>query len=678
MAKDMKAIEAEIADLRKQINRHDYLYYVLARPEIGDYEYDMLMKRLEALEAEYPEFQRPDSPTQRVSGEPTKAFPVVQHRKPMLSLANTYNPEEIRDFDRRVRNLLEAGETYEYVCELKIDGIAMSLLYENGRFSRAATRGDGEQGDDVTANVKTIRSIPLQISPDNPQLENIEVRGEIYFEKNALDKLNAEKIEKNETPFANPRNAAAGSLKLQDARTVARRPLRMFCYWIEALQDEQPFVTHLQGLQALETLRFPTNPHYRLCRNVEEVIGYWEEWQQKRRGLDYEIDGIVVKVNHLAQQERLGKTAKTPRWAIAFKFKAEQAETRLREIIWQVGRTGVVTPVAVLDPVKIAGSTVSRATLHNVDELQRLDVREGDFVLLEKSGDVIPKIVRVVPEKRPRGLPAYRPPENCPACHSRLVRHPGEVALRCENVSCPEQAARRIEHFASRRAMDIEGLGEKVVDLILENKLIHDYGDLYSLRKEALAKLERMGEKSAENLITALEKSKEQPLERVIFSLGIPFVGEGAARLLAERFRSVDALRAASEETLAGVEGIGEKTAASIRDFFDNPQNREVLEKLRRAGVNFAQKTVAAGDSESPLNGKTFVLTGSLTRFSREEAAEEIRSRGGKVTGSVSGKTDFVVAGTDPGSKYRKAQDLGVRILSEDEFYGMLNKSLNR
>ncbi len=672
MAESLQKIKEEIENLRKQIRHHDYLYYVLAQPEISDYEYDMLMKRLEELEKKYPQFDSPDSPTKRVSGELTKIFPVVRHRKPMLSLSNTYNEEEIRDFDRRVRSLLDSGENYEYVCELKIDGVAMSLLYENGRLTRAATRGDGEQGDEVTNNVKTIRSIPLVVEPEEEYLRNIEVRGEIYMDRKDLERLNEERIEKGEPPFANPRNFAAGSLKLQDAREVARRPLKMFCYWIDPLEPDHNIKTHWQGLQILESLRFPVNPHRRLCQNIDEVIAFWKEWQSKRESLPYDIDGVVVKVNNLEQQERLGSTAKSPRWAIAFKFPTEQAETRLKDIIWQVGRTGVLTPVAILEPVQLMGTTVSRATLHNPDELERLDIRIQDYVILEKGGDIIPKIVRVVKEKRTSDLPKYRLPEYCPVCHSKLVKHPGEVALRCENVACPEQVARRIEHFASRRAMDIEGLGEKVVDSLLDNKLIQDYGDLYYLKKEDIARLERMGEKSAENLLKAIEKSKTRSFDRVIFSLGIPFVGEGAARLLAEKFHSIDALMKASEEELASIEGIGEKTAKSIVDFFRNESNLRVLEKLRKAGVRFEEKPEEIQIENQKLAGKIFVFTGALSRMTRDEASELVRQLGGKVSNSVSRNISFVVVGADPGSKYNKALQLGVKILNEDEFLKMV------
>ena len=671
MAENKAQAEKEIRRLREEINRHDYLYYVKAQPEISDYEYDMLMKKLEELEKQW-NLVSPDSPTQRVSGEPIKTFRVVRHRKAMMSLSNTYNEEEIRDFDRRVRSLLESNESYEYVCELKIDGLAISLLYEDGKFTRAATRGDGEQGDDVTHNVKTIRSIPLNIPSDKSDFQNIEVRGEVYFQRDDLLPLNKEREENGEAPFANPRNAAAGSLKLQDARIVARRPLRLFCYWVEPLETSSRIKTQYEGLELLKDLHFPLNPNYQLCKNVDEVIRYWQEWQAKRHSLPYDIDGIVAKVNKIEQQDWLGATAKSPRWAIAFKFKTEQAESRLKDIIWQVGRTGVVTPVAILEPVQLMGTTVSRATLHNVDELERLDIRINDHVILEKGGDVIPKIIEVVKSKRPKDSVPYKPPTRCPVCNLPLVREPEEVALRCENVACPEQVSRRIEHFASRRAMDIEGLGYKIVELLLKNKLIGDYGDIYSLKKETLADLERMGEKSAANLINAIQASKEQPLERVIYSLGIPFVGEGAARILAEYFHSIDRLMDASGEELAEVDGVGEKTAASIKDFFANDRNQKVIQKLRQAGVRFEEADKSQKQVDDRFEGKTFVLTGSLENYTRDEASEAIRLRGGKVSGSVSKNTDYVVAGTDPGSKLDKARELNVTVLNEDEFRKML------
>jgi DNA ligase (NAD+) len=667
-----RQVKEEIEKLRNEINHHDYLYYVLAQPEIDDYQYDLLMKRLKELEEAYPEFISTDSPTQRVSGEPTKIFPVVRHRKSMMSLSNTYNEQEIRDFDRRVKSLLKEQEQYEYVCELKIDGLAISILYEDGKLIRAATRGDGEQGDEVTANVKTIRSIPLKIKTDNSFLRNIEVRGEIFFQRSDLIPLNEERIESGEIPFANPRNAAAGSIKLQNPQMVARRPLKIYCYSLEPLESNHPIKLHYQGMKVLQELRFPINPYYRLCANIDKVIDYWKEWQEKRNSLPYEIDGIVAKVNSIEQQERLGSTAKSPRWAIAFKFKTTQAETELKDIIWQVGRTGVVTPVAILKPVKLLGSTVSRATLHNVEELQRLDVRIGDFIILEKGGDVIPKVVKVVQKKRLEHLLPYQPPEKCPICKSYLVKHPDEVALRCENVACPEQVSRRIEHFASRRAMDIEGLGDKIIDLLLNNNIIKDYGDLYTLESSVIAELDRMGEKSAENLLKAINNSKNQSLDRVIFALGIPFVGEGAARLLAHQFHSMDSFIQANEEELISIGGIGEKTARSIRQFFRNKENIKILEKLRKAGLRFTERETPVLKSNPQISEKSFVFTGTLDSLSREEAAELVRNQGGKSVSSVSKNTDYVVVGKDPGTKYQKARQLGIKTLTETEFLELL------
>lgn len=672
MASDKENVQREIEKLRKEIRHHDYLYYVLAQPQISDYEYDRLLKKLEALEQQYPEFITPDSPTQRVSGEPTKVFPVVRHRKQMLSLANTYNEAEIRDFDRRVRSLLDKDETYAYVCELKIDGLAISLVYENGLLTRAATRGDGQQGDEVTRNIKTIRSLPLKLETDESELLNIEVRGEVYYPRRDFERLNESREKNGEPPFANPRNAAAGSIKLQDPREVAKRPLQIFCYYLDVISENPSIKTHYDSLKALEKLRFPVNPNYQLCKNIDEVIDFWKNWQAKRETLPYDADGVVVKVNRFEQQERLASTAKSPRWAIAFKFTTEQAVTRLKDIKWQVGRTGTLTPVAELEPVSLMGTTVKRATLHNMDEIRRLDVRIGDEVLVEKGGDIIPKILEVV---KHGGSDRYPQPQNCPVCHSSLIQPEGEVALVCENVRCPAQVARRIEHFASRRAMDIEGLGDKIVELFLNEKLIEDYGDLYFLKAEDIAKLERMGEKSAENIIEAIEKSKQQPLEKLIFAVGIRYVGEGAARLLSQHFASLDALMKASFEEIDAVEGIGEKTAQSVVQFFKKEENSKVIDKLRNAGLKLEEK-----EPEKPtqvderFQDKRFVFTGSLEHLTRDEARRAVEQRGGNVTSSVSSNTDYVVVGEEPGSKYQKAKQLNVKILSEGKFLQMLNE----
>lgn len=595
----------------------------------------------------------------------------------MLSLSNTYNEGEIRDFDRRVRALLRPGEAYEYICELKIDGVAMSLIYENGRLQRAVTRGDGEQGDEVTNNVKTIRSLPLRIDSAGAGFDAFEVRGEVYYPRAEFEKLNRERSAAGEPPFANPRNSAAGTLKLQDARIVAGRPLRMFCYYLDPIAPQNSLQSHYEALQTLEKLRFPVNRHYRRCQNVEEVIEYWREWGEKKHLLPFEVDGVVVKINQFEQQQRLGTTAKSPRWAIAFKFATEQAETTLLNIRWQVGRTGIVTPVADLEPVLLLGTTVSRATLHNPDEIARLDVRIGDRVIIEKGGEIIPKIVQVAAEKRSPGSVPYTPPGRCPVCQTQLVRPAGEVALVCENVACPAQVAGRISHFAARKALDIEGLGEKMVELLLKEGFIKDYGDLYVLkhRKEELAGLERMGEKSAQNLIDGIEASKTRPLARLIFGLGIRYVGEGAAKLLARHFRSLDRLREASMEEINDIHGIGDKTAESVRDFFEREENLAVLEKLRAAGMPFEEEIPpGAGEADDRFAGKSFVFTGALARFTREQAGELVEKRGGKVVKSVSKNTDYVVAGEDPGSKFAKAKELGITILSEEEFAKMLEK----
>ncbi len=663
-------VKKRIEELRALINKYDYEYYVLAQPSISDYEYDQLMKELEALEKEHPELITPDSPTQRVSGQPIKEFPTVQHRKPMLSLSNTYNEMEFREFDQRVRQAL-AGETVEYVTELKIDGIAISLHYRNGRFERGITRGDGIQGDDITANLKTIRSIPLIVRQPDQAPEFFEVRGEIYMAKQAFLRLNQEREKRGEPLFANPRNAAAGSLKLQDPKEVARRGLHLFAYYVDSDVDGFVQSTHFENLKLLQKLGFPVNPHFRLCKSLDEVFAFVDEWEEKRETLPYEIDGVVVKVNSLDQQERLGATAKSPRWAIAFKFKAQQAETVLQKITWQVGRTGIVTPVAELEPVALAGTTVSRATLHNVDEIRRKDIREGDHVFIEKGGDIIPKVVGVNLKKRPKNSSPAKIPRNCPVCGTPLIQLEGEVAIRCPNLSCPAQIKRGIEHFASRGAMDIEGLGIALVEMLVDEGLIHDIADIYQLKKEDVATLERMGEKSAQNLMEAIEKSKHQPLDRLIFALGIPYIGSTAAKLLAKKFKSLNALANASLETLIEIEGIGEKMAQSIVQFFKNEQNRNIIERLKKAGVQTELQEQEA-EQGSELEGLTFVLTGTLPHLKRNEAARLIEAHGGKVSSSVSKKTSYVLAGEDPGSKYQKARQLGIPIIDEATFLKMI------
>jgi DNA ligase (NAD+) len=672
MNSEKKKIKREIEKLRREIQHHDHLYYVATQPEISDQDYDLMMKQLEELENRYPEFITEDSPTQRVSGEPTKIFPVVRHRKQMLSLSNTYNEEEVRDFDRRVKSLLNPDEKFEYVCELKIDGLAISLIYEAGKLLRAATRGDGREGDVVTKNIKTIRSVPVTLQTNDEDLFDLEVRGEVFYPKKEFEKLNQYRIARGEMPFANPRNAAAGSIKMQDPREVARRPLRLFCYYLDLINNRKSINGHYERLKTLQGLYFPVDPNFKLCKNIDEVIEYWQHWQNAKDSLPYEVDGIVVKINKFNQQERLGSTAKSPRWAIAFKFSTQQATTQLIDILWQVGRTGIVTPVAILEPVKLLGTTVSRATLHNMDEIYRLDVRIGDEVVIEKGGEIIPKILNVIKEKRPENSEPYQQPENCPVCSTPLIRPEDEVALICENVKCPAQVARTISHFASRRAMDIEGLGEKVVELLIQKSMIGDYGDLYLLEGEKISKLERMGEKSAINLLKGIEESKKQPLERLMFALGIRFVGEGAARLLAEHFAAISKLKIAAVEQIKEVSGIGEKTAESVWHFFRNAANLEVLEKLKKAGLNFESISDKPEDYNEKFYNKTFVFTGKLEKFTRDEARDLIEKRGGITSNSVSKNTDFLVVGKEVGSKQGKANSLGIKILNEEEFEKML------
>ena len=668
----------EIESLRQEIRQHDYRYYVLGEPTISDFEYDLLMAKLVQLEKQYPELVTPDSPTQRVGGEPTKEFPTVTHEIPMLSLGNTYTQDELNEFEKRLKNALPDA-SFEYVTELKFDGIAVSLLYRDGRLIRGATRGDGERGDDITNNLKTIRSIPLALFHDKGLPSDIEVRGEVFMTKAGFEKLNRQQEKAEEKLFANPRNATAGTLKQQDPRIVASRPLEFSAYHLRILiRGRNPEIkTHFDGLHLLRKLGLPVSRHSALCRSMWKVMDYCMTWEEKREELPYEIDGVVIKVNAIEQQMALGATAKTPRWAIAYKFKAKQATTLLREIHLQVGRTGTVTPVAVLEPVFLAGSTISRATLHNEDEIRRKDIRKGDTVLIEKGGDVIPKVVQVIQEKRPKNSRRFKMPKTCPVCRSRLIRPEGEAAWRCENIACPAQVHRRIEHFAARGAMDIKGLGEALVHQLVENRLVSDYGDLYFLKKDDLVALERMADKSASNLLDAITESKKRPLDRVIFALGIRLVGSGVATVLADHFGSIDALMRASHSVLDSVEGIGPTIAESIVQFFKQPHNREVLEKLRKAGVRMAEERARRARA-GIFQDKVFVLTGALSRFTRDGATELIESEGGKVSASVSRNTDYVLVGENPGSKYRKALDLDVEIIDEDTFVGMLEKAKKR
>jgi DNA ligase (NAD+) len=661
MSKPTPTPAARAAELREEIRRHDRKYYVENAPEITDHAYDLLMKELERIESEHPELITPDSPTQRVSGAPLKEFATVRHELPMRSIANTYSAEELREFAARVAKLLP-GETVEYVAEPKVDGLAVSLRYENGALARAATRGDGEVGEDVTQNIRTIRAIPLRLRTDRPPAK-LEARGEVYMSFEAFRACNTEREEAGEAQFANPRNAAAGSLKLLDPRVTARRGLRFFAYSVGA-HDGVEFATQFDTLAAFDAMGLPVNPNRTLCRSIEEVIDLTRKWDELRRTQDYPWDGMVIKVNSLDQQRRLGSTAKAPRGLAAFKFQPDEAVTRLLRVDVQVGKTGVLTPVARLAPVKLAGTTVSNATLHNFEEIARKDIRVEDEVVVEKAGEIIPQVVSV---KVRHGREPVRPPAACPACGSPAEKDAAGVYWRCVYPFCPAQVKQRILYFGARAAMDIEGMGPAIVEQLVDGGLVKDVADLYALRAGQLASLERMGEKSAENLRAAIEVSKARDLNRLITALGIRQVGTRAAEVLARHFGTMDALAAATVADLVKAEDVGEITAQCIRGFFDRPETQRVLDKLRAAGVNM--KSLAARPAAGgALQGKTIVVTGALVKYSRQQIEERITALGGKPASSVSRKTSFVVAGEAAGSKLAKARELGVPVLSEEEF----------
>lgn len=665
----LKDIAKEIKDLRKTIRHHDHLYHVLDKPEISDREYDALYRKLKDLEDAHPEFASSDSPTQRVGGEPVKGFPVVRHIVPMMSLDNTYSAEEIKEFDARVRKNLK-GEKIEYVVELKFDGVSTSLLYKNGKFIIGSTRGDGTEGDDVSANLKTIRSIPLVFDEGVKKIPRaIEVRGEVYMTKKSLEKLNSQKEKEGDEPFANPRNAAAGSLKLLDPKIVVSRGLDIYI-WGTGYYEGIGFKTHADILEYLKESGFRVNPHYKVCKTIEEVIDYCDSWEPKRDKLDFEIDGMVLKVNDLDQQKRLGVTTKNPRWAIAYKFPAEKALTEVEDIIVGVGRTGAITPVAVLKPVHLSGTTVSKASLHNFDEIERLDVKIGDKVYVEKSGEIIPKVLSVAKEKRTGKEKAFHIPFRCPACGSQLVRTHEEVAIRCENAGCSAQIKEKVLHFSSRDAMDIEGMGDAIVNQLVDKALIKDYSDIYYLKLEQVEGLERMARKSAQNLIEAVEKSKARDLNHLIFGLGIRHVGEHAAWVLATHFGSMEKIENVSVEDLTNVAELGPVMAESIYNFFHSKENLKILKKMKKPGLRMAlsEKKTLTG----PLAGKNVVITGSLESYSRSEAEDAVRKAGGNPSSSVSKNTGFLVSGAEPGSKLEKAKSLGVRIITEKEFKKLL------
>ncbi len=654
------------AVLRHEIARHDRLYYVEHRPEITDDAYDRLMQTLVEIETRFPGLIVPDSPTQRVGGAPLEGFPTVRHAVPMMSLGNTYSREELQAFAERVQRFLE-GETPEFVAELKIDGVAVSLRYEDGFFVRGATRGDGSSGDDVTANLRTIRSIPLRVAQSE---RPIEVRGEVYLSRTGFERLNHERLAQNEEPFANPRNAAAGSLKLLDPRMTAERPLEIFIY--DLIDTRSALTYQHEKLETLSQLGFRVNLDYRRCPGLEEVNRFCDEWAEKRESLDYDIDGVVVKVNDVRQQMRLGATAKSPRWAIAYKYAARQATTLIEAVDVQVGRTGTLTPVAQLRPVKLAGSTISRATLHNEDEIRRKDIRVGDTVLIEKGGDIIPKVVKVLLHPEARRSEPFQMPKTCPDCGGAIERPEDEVAWRCVNPFCPAQLQRTVAHFVSRTAMDIEGMGKALIEQLVSRELIRDYADIYTLEAGPLAALERMGKKSADTLTAAIVQSKRRPLARLIYALGIRHVGSKTAEILAKRYGTLDELEQASAAELEAIEEVGPTIAASIESFFATERNRRVLAKLRRAGVQTEQPHPKA-DRVGPFQGKRFVFTGALS-LPRHEAEQRVKALGGQASRSVSGRTDYVVFGDAPGSKLQKAQQLGVTCLEEKEFLELLER----
>jgi len=674
MAKAAPAsVRKEIEELREKLRYHEYRYYVLDDPEISDAAYDRMMNRLKELEAAHPELVTPDSLTVRVGGAPREGFTKVQHARPMLSLDNAFSYDALREWDRRVREG-SGQEKIEYIAEHKFDGLSISLQYEDGVLTRGVTRGDGTTGEDVTPNVKTIRSIPLRVAAGalkkNKLPAAFEVRGEIMMTKKAFEALNREQERIGGKIFVNPRNSAAGAVRVLDPSITAARRLDFFAYYL-LVDGKVPFAKHSDSLQALKQLHFRASDDWKLCVGIEAVIAYCEDWDAKREKLAYEIDGVVVKVNSIPIQNELGYTSKAPRWAIAFKYPARQETTVVNDIIVQVGRTGTLTPVAVLQPVQVGGVTVSRSTLHNMDEIDRLGLQISDTVLIERAGEVIPHVLKVVKEGKNRK--PFRMPKHCPECGSTIHHVEGEVAYRCVNAACPAKRKESILHFAGRHAMNIDGLGDKIVDQLVDKGLVKDVADLYTLKEPEVAGLERMAEKSAQNLLAEMAASKKNSLERLIYALGIQFVGERTGQLLAEHFSSLEELAAAKEEALEEVPEVGPKVAASIVEFFSEAANRQLIKKLHKVGVHpTAEKRVVKSQK---LAGKSFVFTGGLANRSREEAGEIVQQHGGKVSGSVSKKTDYVVVGTDPGSKYEKAKELRVTILTEAEFDKMLGRA---
>ena len=671
--KDLNKAEKEIEKLRREIRHHEYRYYTLNQPEISDSEYDRLMRRLGELEQKHPQLRTGDSPTQRVGGEPLQGFRQIKHKLSMFSLDNAYSFSELQEWAKRLRKGLGSKEKIEYVTELKFDGVSASFTYKSGKFSQGASRGDGQTGDDITANLRTMRTLALSLTAGgtSPFPQTLEVRGEVYMERKDFAELNRSREKSGEPLFANPRNATSGSLKLLDPRVTATRRLKNFIHSFGFLEKGRTFSTQWEFLQTAKRWGLRVNPHIRLCKDIDQVIVECQRWQEKRESLPYEVDGMVIKVNSLGQQRNLGHTLKSPRWAIAYKFPAQQATTILKDIKVQVGRTGVLTPVAILKPVECAGVTISRATLHNFDEIQRLDVQIGDRVLLERAGDVIPKIVKVIKSVRRGKDKTVQIPLRCPVCKGKIIKEKEEeVAYRCPNPLCPAQIEKGLIHFASRAAMDIEGMGQAAVEQLVAKSMIKDFADIYVLKKEQLLKLDLFAEKKAQGLLMAIEKSKTQPLSRLLYALGIRHVGEKAAFVLANRFGSMDKLSRAKQEELNNIREVGPIMAEAIVDFFSNPQVKELIEKLKKAKLKMVEPATNRGFQ--PLRGRTFVFTGELQEFSRNQAQRLVQQLGGNFSSSVSAKTDFVVAGKEPGSKFERAKKLGVNIIDETEFKKMI------
>jgi DNA ligase (NAD+) len=668
----MSSAEAkkQIETLSAALKQHTYNYYVLAMPAISDFEFDKQLQALAELEKQYPEFLEPDSPTQKVGGFITKEFTTVKHRWPMLSLGNTYNEQDLLDFDQRIRKAI--GDNFQYVCELKFDGLSMSLTYEHGKLVRAVTRGDGTQGDDVTTNVRTIQSIPKQLKGgDYP--DEFEIRGEVFMHLKAFERLNQERVDNGEQPYANPRNFASGTIKLQDSGEVAKRPLDCFLYGLYT--EKTLFKTHWESLEAVKSWGFHVDDHSRLCSNIEDVLAFIADWNEKRHHLSYDIDGIVIKVNSYGQQQELGFTAKSPRWAISYKFKAEQVQTELLAVTYQVGRTGAVTPVANLKPVLLAGTTVKRATLHNANEMLRLDLHEGDWVFVEKGGEIIPKIIEVNLEKRITGAATIDYITQCPACGTHLKRQEGEAAFYCPNdEGCPPQITGKMQHFIGRKAMNIDGLGDETIETLYQRGFIRHISDLYKLADhiDELKKMERFGEKSITNMLEGIEQSKQMPFEKVLFGLGIRYIGETVAKKLTIHFKTIDNLMSATLDELVVAEEIGERIAHSLIEYFATPQHREEIEKLKAAGLQFVSEQKEVVLASEALSGKTFIISGTFER-SRDELKDIIEQNGGKILSSISAKLNYLVAGDNMGpSKLEKAQKLNIPIISDEELMGMI------